>query len=215
MFLCGHRPRDFWRNRRVFSPLRRNGRPKLKNFIPRWRHNLFNFNISVVTQWQTAPRAVTSAGKLMKTNTHTYSRLIWKLITIWFKVTHSPVRFVYNRLNLISSPVCGHVAILRTPRLLLRVAIGKIALLSFSNHFQYPTLFLDASSRRSRWRGVGEAYVQQWTVVGWWWWWWWPFSYLRLDSTKTETRLQAGGRSQKYCRIFIITWWKTCCTDPT
>jgi hypothetical protein len=23
---------------------------------------------------------------------------------------------------------------------------------------------------RARWRAIGEAYVQQWTLVGWWWW---------------------------------------------
>jgi hypothetical protein len=26
---------------------------------------------------------------------------------------------------------------------------------------------------RARWRDIGEAYVQQWTVIGWCWWWWW------------------------------------------
>jgi hypothetical protein len=24
----------------------------------------------------------------------------------------------------------------------------------------------------ARWRAIEEAYVQQWTVMGWWWWWW-------------------------------------------
>jgi hypothetical protein len=31
---------------------------------------------------------------------------------------------------------------------------------------------MQVAEDRTRWRQVGEAYVQQWTVVSWWYWWW-------------------------------------------
>jgi hypothetical protein len=31
--------------------------------------------------------------------------------------------------------------------------------------------WIPVAEDRARWRAIGEAYVQQWTVVGWWWWW--------------------------------------------
>jgi hypothetical protein len=31
--------------------------------------------------------------------------------------------------------------------------------------------WMRVAEHRARWRDIGEAYVQHWTVVGWWWWW--------------------------------------------
>jgi hypothetical protein len=63
-----------------------------------------------------------------------------------------------------------------------------------SRHPRFTKLFIIHSIELhyslSRWRAIGEAYVQQWTVVGWWWWWfivnWW---YTKADPDCAEDKV--------------------------
>jgi hypothetical protein len=59
---------------------------------------------------------------------------------------------------------------------------------------------------RARWWELGEAYVQQWSVMGWWWWWWWSCGIIMSKSIFYHT-LKLNHIFTKLKLNFLVRLW--------
>jgi hypothetical protein len=67
--------------------------------------------------------------------------------------------------------VCASGVLEWRPRLGKRSVRRPQARWSDDLHSTAGRSWMRVAADRARWREIGLAYVQQWTVVGWWWWW--------------------------------------------